>query len=87
MFIAALREWNRTVGQDVQDTARALVLHGSQSMAAQDIGYAYLNSLDLADYPRPYRMGSEPRRAVTAVDRPRHVAPVCAHRQPDGHRL
>jgi hypothetical protein len=50
-FIAALREHNRAVGQEAQDTARALVMHGSKNLAAQDVGYSYLNSLDLADYP------------------------------------
>jgi hypothetical protein len=48
-FVAALRRLNRTVGQESQDTARALVLHGSEDLKAQDVGYAYLNSLDGGD--------------------------------------
>jgi len=50
-FIAALRAHNRAVGQECQDTARALVLHGSAAMATQDLGYAYLNSIELVDFP------------------------------------
>ncbi|HEX6873339.1 MAG TPA: hypothetical protein VF163_19760 [Micromonosporaceae bacterium] len=50
-FIAALRRFSRVVGQETQDTARALVLYGSVDLAGQDLGYAYLNSLDLADVP------------------------------------
>ena len=50
-LVTALRGTNRTLGQEVQDTLRALVLHGSDNLGTQDIGYAYLNSLDLTDYP------------------------------------
>ncbi|MFC0003766.1 ATP-binding protein [Micromonospora siamensis] len=43
-FIRALRTYNREVGRDAQDTARALVLHGALDFAAQDVGYAHLIS-------------------------------------------
>jgi hypothetical protein len=43
-FIRALRMYNREVGRDSQDTARALVLHGSLDFEAQDVGYAHLIS-------------------------------------------
>jgi hypothetical protein len=49
-FVAALRDKDRVLGQETQQTARALVLYGAQDLAAQDIGYAYLNSLDLSDF-------------------------------------
>ena len=41
-FIRGLRGFNREVGRDCQDTARALVLHGAQDFEAQDVGYAHL---------------------------------------------
>jgi Helicase HerA, central domain len=41
-FIHALRRFNREVGRECQDTARALVLHGAQDFEAQDVGYAHL---------------------------------------------
>jgi hypothetical protein len=41
-FIRALRVFNREVGKECQDTARALVLNGSRSFEAQDVGYAHL---------------------------------------------
>ncbi|PYC75098.1 AAA family ATPase [Micromonospora arborensis] len=43
-FIRALRERDREVGRDAQDTARALVLHGATDFEAQDVGYAHLIS-------------------------------------------
>ncbi|MBQ1034106.1 ATP-binding protein [Micromonospora sp. C97] len=43
-FIWALRERDREVGRDAQDTARALVLHGAVDFEAQDVGYAHLIS-------------------------------------------
>ncbi|MGC4868356.1 ATP-binding protein [Micromonospora sp. DT53] len=43
-FIWALRERDREVGRDAQDTARALVLHGAIDFEAQDVGYAHLIS-------------------------------------------
>ncbi|MEU8257526.1 DUF87 domain-containing protein [Micromonospora inaquosa] len=43
-FIRALRERDREVGRDAQDTARALVLHGAIDFEAQDVGYAHLIS-------------------------------------------
>ncbi|MGC4837775.1 ATP-binding protein [Micromonospora vinacea] len=43
-FIWALRERDREVGRDAQDTARALVLHGAVNFEAQDVGYAHLIS-------------------------------------------
>jgi hypothetical protein len=49
-FIASLRDKDRVLGQETQHTARALVLYGSQDLAAQDIGYAYLNSVTLSDF-------------------------------------
>ncbi|MBM0236293.1 ATP-binding protein [Micromonospora sp. ATA32] len=41
-FVRALRTHHREVGRDCQDTARALVLHGSSDFEAQDVGYAHL---------------------------------------------
>jgi hypothetical protein len=41
-FVRGLRAFNLKVGREVQDTARALVLHGSLDFDAQDVGYAYL---------------------------------------------
>ena len=46
------------IGQDTQHTARALVLYGSADLDAQDLGHAYLSSMDLADFERPYGLGS-----------------------------
>ncbi len=43
-FIKALRRYDRRVGQQCQDTARALVLFGSPDFEAQDIGQAHLIS-------------------------------------------
>jgi hypothetical protein len=43
-FIDALREVNPAVGRECQDTARALVLHGSKDFEAQDVGDAHLVS-------------------------------------------
>ncbi|MFI6821032.1 helicase HerA domain-containing protein [Micromonospora sp. NPDC050187] len=43
-FVRALRDYDREVGRDTQDTARALVLHGSLDYEAQDVGYAHLIS-------------------------------------------
>ena len=84
-FIAALRRFNRPIGQETQDTARALVLHGSADMKAQDVGYAYLTSLDGGDTNRPRVLGPRRGLAVAAADRARHVAAARADR-PDGDR-
>jgi hypothetical protein len=43
-FVRALRDYDREVGREAQDTARALVLHGSRDYEAQDVGYAHLIS-------------------------------------------
>jgi hypothetical protein len=43
-YIHGLRTFDAEVGRMCQDTARALVLHGSRNFEAQDIGYAYLGS-------------------------------------------
>ncbi len=43
-FITALRHHSRDVGQEAQDTARSMVLYGSDDFEQQDIGYAYLTS-------------------------------------------
>ncbi|SCL15288.1 DNA helicase HerA, contains HAS-barrel and ATPase domains [Micromonospora nigra] len=43
-FVRALRTRDREVGRDCQDTARALVLHGTVDFEAQDVGYAHLIS-------------------------------------------
>lgn len=43
-FVRALRGYNRNVGRDTQDTARALVLRAARDLAAQDVGDAYLTS-------------------------------------------
>ena len=68
-FIAALRQKDRVIGQDTQHTARALVLYGSQDLDAQDLGYAYLNSIDLADFGdrADWGLGVEARPASLVV--------------------
>ncbi|MDP9848286.1 ATP-binding protein [Streptosporangium lutulentum] len=43
-FIDALRRFNKLVGRDSQDTARALVLLASDDLRAQDIGESFLSS-------------------------------------------
>ena len=43
-FIHGLRRFDGVVGRECQDTARALVLHGSLDFEAQDVGYAHLIS-------------------------------------------
>jgi len=43
-YIYGLRTFDNEVGREVQDTARALVLHGSASFDQQDIGDSYLMS-------------------------------------------
>jgi hypothetical protein len=43
-FIRALRTFDRDVGKQCQDTARALVLNGAADFEAQDVGYAHLIS-------------------------------------------
>ncbi|MEW9530203.1 DUF87 domain-containing protein [Microbispora sp. NPDC049125] len=43
-FVDALRTYDREVGREVQDTARALVLRASRDLRAQDVGDAYLAS-------------------------------------------
>ncbi|MBE3008076.1 DUF87 domain-containing protein [Microbispora sp. NEAU-D428] len=42
VFVHALRRYDRHVGRDAQDVARALVLRASSDLSAQDIGDAYL---------------------------------------------
>ena len=44
-FILALRRFDRVLGQDAQDTARALALFAAQDLRAQDIGQAFLCSM------------------------------------------
>ncbi|MET7423476.1 DUF87 domain-containing protein [Dactylosporangium sp. NPDC005555] len=44
VFVRGLRRFNPAVGLECQDTARALVLHGSRDFEAQDVGYAHLIS-------------------------------------------
>ena len=44
-FIMALRQVNRQVAAETQDTARALVLHASDDFAAQAVGEAYLSAI------------------------------------------
>ncbi|HEV2638093.1 MAG TPA: DUF87 domain-containing protein [Actinocrinis sp.] len=48
-FIRSLRQYDRPLGQEVRDTARALVLYGSTDPELQDIGQGYLNSLDVGE--------------------------------------
>ncbi|WP_407567216.1 ATP-binding protein [Polymorphospora sp. A560] len=45
-FIGALRRHDGDVGRDCQQTARALVLYAAEDFAAQDLGQAYLNSVE-----------------------------------------
>jgi hypothetical protein len=45
-FIDLLRKRHRQIGMECQDTARALALQASMSMAAQDVGYGFLCSND-----------------------------------------
>ncbi|WP_405086547.1 helicase HerA domain-containing protein [Microbispora sp. NBC_01389] len=42
VFVRALRRYDRHVGRDAQDVARALVLRASSDLSAQDVGDAYL---------------------------------------------
>lgn len=56
-FINALRKMDPVLGQEVKDTARALVLQASQDFDAQDLGRAYLASLELTDYPERTEWG------------------------------
>ncbi|MEU8193668.1 DUF87 domain-containing protein [Microbispora amethystogenes] len=42
VFVNALRRYDRHVGRDAQDVARALVLRASSDLSAQDVGDAYL---------------------------------------------
>ncbi|GIH65252.1 hypothetical protein Msi02_60690 [Microbispora siamensis] len=42
VFVHALRRYDRHVGRDAQDVARALALRASSDLAAQDAGDAYL---------------------------------------------
>ncbi|KAA9377207.1 DUF87 domain-containing protein [Microbispora cellulosiformans] len=42
VFVHALRRYDRHVGRDAQDVARALVLRASSDLSAQDVGDAYL---------------------------------------------
>lgn len=44
-FIEALRRFNKSVGRDSQDTARALVLLASDDLNAQDVGESFLSSM------------------------------------------
>ncbi|MEU0517754.1 DUF87 domain-containing protein [Streptosporangium sp. NPDC006007] len=44
-FIEALRRFNKSVGRDSQDTARALVLLASDDLSAQDVGESFLSSM------------------------------------------
>jgi hypothetical protein len=48
-FITALRSYSPQVGRECQATARALVLYGARDFALQDIGFAYLSSLEVTD--------------------------------------
>ncbi len=68
-FIAALRQKDRVIGQDTQHTARALVLYGSLDLDAQDLGHAYLSSMDLADFGdrTDWGLGVEARPASLVV--------------------
>jgi uncharacterized protein DUF87 len=43
-FIRELRTFNREIGRECQDTARALVLVGALDFEAQDVGFAHLIS-------------------------------------------
>ncbi|NUR72155.1 MAG: ATP-binding protein [Hamadaea sp.] len=43
-YLRALRDHDPEVGRQCQDTARALVLHGSQDYDHQDVGYSFLQS-------------------------------------------
>ncbi len=52
-FIAALRQRHRVLGQETQDTLRAMVMLGSKETrdtVAWDIAYAYLNTRELTDF-------------------------------------
>ena len=69
-FVLALRRYDRALGQEAQDTVRALVLHGSADPKAQVVGYTYLNSLDAGDTPGDrafWGMGREGRPAQLLV--------------------
>jgi DNA replication protein DnaC len=67
-FAVEIKRLNRAVGQECRDTARALVLYGSNDSKHQDIGYDYLlsmNEMEAAD--RAYwgiRPGVKPAQRV-----------------------
>jgi hypothetical protein len=68
-LVAALREKDRVLGQEAAHTARALVLYGAQDHTLQDLGYAYLTSMGLADFEEraDWGLAVEPRPASLVV--------------------
>ncbi len=62
-FIDRLRLLDPIVGQEAQHTARALVLQASPHFDAQDIGRAYLSSLELSEFAgrAEWGFGTSPR--------------------------
>jgi Helicase HerA, central domain len=45
-FIVGLRQYDRRLGSDCQDTLRAMVLYGAADYVAQDVGQCYLQSME-----------------------------------------
>lgn len=68
-FIIGLRTLDRALGQETQDTARALVLHNCDDFAAQDLAYAYFQSQDLGESPErtKWRLTAQPRTSQLIV--------------------
>ena len=68
-FVGALREKDRSLGQETQHTARALALYGAADHTLQDLGYAFLTSLGLGDFEERAEWGLavEPRAASLIV--------------------
>lgn len=73
-FIRDLRTFDRNVGLECQDTARALVLVASGDFDAQDVGEAYLTSQgepELGDFARwgIHAASKHPQEVVTEISR------------------
>jgi hypothetical protein len=68
-LVTALREKDRALGMEAQHTARALVLYGARDHVLQDLGYAFLTSVGLADFEERGEWGlpTEPRTASLIV--------------------
>ncbi|MDI1462983.1 DUF87 domain-containing protein [Catellatospora sp. KI3] len=59
-FVSALRRHNQQVGMACHHTARALVLLAAGDPAAQDVGYAYLQSMEELEQGERHAWGIHP---------------------------